>query len=78
MRPTPPCSDVQAAAGELPSLVSFGRSAEVLGDIAQPGVELAAWQRGPTPPGLKVWRHGPSMHCRPVDWPSRPTRPLPP
>ena len=30
-------------------VVCIGRSAEVLGDIAQPGVELAAWQRGPDP-----------------------------
>jgi hypothetical protein len=34
---------------EAPSLVCIGRSAEVLADIAQPGVELAAWQRGPDP-----------------------------
>ena len=29
------------------SVVCIGRSAGVLGDIAQPGVELAAWQRSP-------------------------------
>lgn len=33
----------------LLSVVSIGRSAAVLSDIAQPGVELAAWQRGPDP-----------------------------
>ncbi len=34
---------------QQPSLVCIGRSAEVLGDIARPGVELAAWQRGADP-----------------------------
>lgn len=36
---------------ELSSPVCIGRSAEVLGDIVQSGVELAAWLRGPNP----VW-----------------------
>jgi hypothetical protein len=31
------------------SVVCIGRSADVLGDIARPGVELAAWQRAPDP-----------------------------
>jgi hypothetical protein len=31
------------------SVVCIGRSADVLGDIARPGVELAAWQRSPDP-----------------------------
>jgi len=31
------------------SAVRIGRSADVLGDIARPGVELAAWQRRPDP-----------------------------
>ncbi len=34
---------------QFPSLVCIGRSAEVLDDIARPGVELAAWQRGADP-----------------------------
>jgi hypothetical protein len=34
---------------ESPSVVCIGRSADVLGDIVKPGVELAAWQRGPDP-----------------------------
>jgi hypothetical protein len=34
---------------EAPSPVCIGRSAEVLADIARPGVELAAWQRDPDP-----------------------------
>jgi hypothetical protein len=32
-----------------PSLALVGRSAEVLSDITQPGVELVAWQRSPDP-----------------------------
>lgn len=32
------------------SVVCIGRSADVLGDIARPGVDLAAWQRGAEPP----------------------------
>ena len=31
------------------SVVCIGRCADVLGDIARPGVELAAWQRSPDP-----------------------------
>jgi hypothetical protein len=31
------------------SVVCIGRRADVLGDIARPGVELAAWQRAPDP-----------------------------
>ncbi len=34
---------------QFPSLVCIGRSAEVLDDIARPGIELAAWQRGADP-----------------------------
>ncbi len=38
-----------ASPARLLSAVRIGRSADVLGDIARPGVELAGWQRGPDP-----------------------------
>jgi hypothetical protein len=47
------------------SVVCIGRSADVLDDIARPGVELAAWQRSPDPAWAE-WLASMPAH----DWPT--------
>jgi len=54
-----------AEALEIASFVRIGRSAEVLADIARPGVELAAWQRG-VDSAWAGWQRCLPMRCRSV------------